>query len=141
MVAIKRLLVVFSLSAACGYNPSSRTETSSGQTPIPNNPKTSMIHAPELTLIVDAKYSLPMGYGAFWSVTVREVAQGTLPDRQFQLSLAEDPDHRHYGSRFNFRDEVGVKLRFYREPDRPAALTGFVAADGTTWSLIDVDAK
>jgi hypothetical protein len=99
----------------------------------------SMSTAAELTIVVDARYVIAMGYGVSWSATVRQVVEGTLPDRQIRLRLLENGDGHLYKGRFRGREEKGVKLRLRRLPKDDIATQGFNAADGTGWELIEID--
>lgn len=90
----------------------------------------------ELEIIVDAEYLRAMGYGHLWRATVREVVAGQLADPIVELRAFDDEDGEIYHGRLRARDaQRGVTLLLRRIAARPAALTGFVAADGTIWEL------
>ena len=96
-----------------------------------------------LTIVVDAKYEYPMGYGHVWNAKVRKVVDGTLTDRTVEVSLYPNADGRKYAGRFRSvrGDEKSVRLRLRRGAEMPAALEGFRTSDGTVWELIDVDGR
>lgn len=95
--------------------------------------------AEQLTIIADARYVIPMGYGNIWKATVRQVVAGTLIDDQIQLSLFNNSDGRLYNGHFRSGGEAtGVRLTFRRIAERPGALVGFVAKDGAIWELSEV---
>jgi len=94
---------------------------------------------PELEIVVDAKYAMSMGYGHAWKATVREVVTGTLADQQLNLLTLANASAKLYRGHFQKLDEQrGVKLRLHRVAQRPSALAGFVANDGTIWEIVDV---
>ena len=94
---------------------------------------------PELEIVVDANHAMAMGYGHAWKATVREVVTGELADPQLNLLTLANASGTFYHGRFQKLDEQhGVKLTFRRIPQRPAALAGFVAKDGTIWEIVDV---
>jgi hypothetical protein len=94
--------------------------------------------AEQLQIVVDANYLIAMGYGHVWSAKVRQVIAGTLPDRELQLSLSDNSGGKLYGGLFQDEPVVGAKLTLHKLDKRPAALIGFVAADGTIWKLDEV---
>ena len=67
----------------------------------------------------------------------REVGSGALADRALHLITFVDDDGAAYGGRFRtLTEQRGVTLTLHRLAARPAALAGFVAADGTIWELV-----
>lgn len=94
--------------------------------------------AEQLQIVVDASYIIGMGYGHIWKATVREVLAGTLPDREIKLSLLDNSSGTLYGGQFRSGKVDGARLTLRKIEERPAALVGFVAADGTIWQLADV---
>jgi hypothetical protein len=90
----------------------------------------------ELEIVIDAKYVRAMGYGHIWTATVRRVVGGELADPSVALRTFDDVDGDLYHGRFQARAEQReVTLTLRRVAERPAALAGFVAADGTIWQL------
>ncbi len=96
---------------------------------------------PDLTIVVDVRLAGGISYALLWKATVKRVVHGDLPDRAFELNLSPDPGGERYSGRFQSVAETSVKLRLRKLPEMPFALQGFVAADGTAWQLVDVDAK
>ncbi len=103
------------------------------------NTKVSDMTKPELEIVVDAKHAMAMGYGHAWKAAVREVVSGALADKEISLRTAVNREGTRYGGHFKaVEDQPGVRLTLKRIPARPAALVGFVAADGTIWEIVDV---
>ena len=125
-------LLVAALVIACNGDRS----TSRPPTPMPTPTSNSNWPKAELELELDVTHKLTMGYGHVWEATVRRVIKGQLPDRVFALSTSGSDI---YGGHFQCCGaERGVIVQFARIPERPAALTGFVAEDGTVWTIVDV---
>jgi hypothetical protein len=93
----------------------------------------------ELTIVVDARYLRPLGYGGVWRATVRAILEGELADRDLRLTVFNDLGGRMHAGRFQHDRETAVRLRLRSLPERPAALEGFVADDGTVWELVAVE--
>lgn len=91
----------------------------------------------KLEIVVDAKHLRAMGYGHIWRATVRDVVAGELADPTVDLRTFDDAGGDLYQGRFRAPDEQReVTLTLRRIAERPAALAGFVAADGTIWKLV-----
>jgi hypothetical protein len=73
-----------------------------------------------LTIVIDAEYLAPMGYGVTWKATVREVLIGSLSNRLFYLELFDNDSGRRYAGRFQTQAERSVTLRLRRLPELPA---------------------
>jgi hypothetical protein len=96
---------------------------------------------PQLTIIVDVRRGHGLSYCNLWNATVRSVVHGKLADRTLELRILPNPDGRLYAGRFRSMEEKSLKLRLRQLHEMPFGLEGFVAADGTIWQLVDVDAK
>ncbi len=118
-----------------------RDDRSSGRTYVEPHVSDGRVTMDQLTIVVDARYLTAMGYGNIWRATVREVAAGSLADPELQLALFGNDDGRLYGGRFRSdrTQERGVTLRLRRVPELPAGLEGFVAKDGSIWSIVGID--
>ncbi len=90
-----------------------------------------------LTLIVDARHNLPIGYGETWKCPVRSVVTGELADKEISLStIGPFGEGGMYGGYFeNFGTHEALEITFKRLGERPAALSGFAASDGTIWEI------
>ena len=88
----------------------------------------------ELQIVIDASYVVDVGFGRAWKATVRS---GALAQPAFKLTTFADVTGELYGGRFrDTTEQRGVTLTLQRVAKRPAALAGFVAADGTIWELV-----
>ena len=112
------LALIVSAALGCGTDRAPRTA------PPMSNPDS-------LTLVVDVSAPIPIGYGNAWHAEVRKVVAGALADPHVLLSAFET-ELPCCGP----HPQVEVTLR--RVPNRPAALAGFVAADGTIWEMVSV---
>jgi hypothetical protein len=123
MVAI---LCASALAVACTSESKPKSEGTSA-----------MSSAARLTLVVDLTYVIAMGYGHRWKGTVREVRGGTLADPTINLSLMGTD----YGGVLPCCDaKSGLVLEVEPIAKAPAALEGFVAADGTVYQLVSLRA-
>ena len=129
---VTRLAIIVALGAtACASDPGTTRPARS------QDSKVSDMTKPELEIVVDAKHAMAMGYGHGWKATVREVVAGELADQEIVLRTVVNREGTRYGGHFKtVDDERGVTLTLRRIPERPAALVGFVAADGTIWELV-----
>ncbi len=118
-------------AAACGTD-------GSRERPAPPRPSESpTMSTAELRIVVDATFVADLGYGLAWKATVREVGAGALADHAIHLTTFGDDDGATYGGHFRgAAEQRGVTLTFQRVAAQPAALAGFVAADGTIWELV-----
>jgi hypothetical protein len=111
------------LFASIGCSPQSKTED------------TGSAHSSEgLTLVIDAEPSIPIGYGHTWKCAVREVVDGELSDSEITISTYGTVDI--YDGYFHFTESYdALYVTFERLEERPAALSGFKAADGAIWRI------
>lgn len=88
----------------------------------------------ELTLIIDAEYNLPIGYGSTWKCPVRSVVAGELPDEEIGLRtrMNEAAYNGYFGE---ITDYKALEIDFERLPEMPGALSGFKAEDGSIWEI------
>jgi hypothetical protein len=118
--------------AACGPDNAVQHPSPPRDSESPNMP------TPALEIVVDATFVADVGYGLVWKATVRQVGAGALADQTLHLTTFGDPDGAQYHGHFRETTEQrGVKLTLHRVAKRPAALAGFVAADGTIWEIVD----
>lgn len=90
--------------------------------------------ASELTLVVDLRSAIPIGYGNSWHAEVTRVVSGSLADSTLRISaFGTDVYDGHF-----LRPEAGVEVTFRQLAARPAALSGFDASDGTVWEIVSV---
>lgn len=130
VIAIATLLTL----GSAGCSPQNKAEET------PNPPP-----GDSLTLIFDAEPGIPIGYGQTWKCTVREVVAGELSDTEITLSTfgtGTAATHKMYNGYFQsippFDSYYALEVIFERLDERPGALSGFKAADGTTWQITTV---
>lgn len=124
VIAIATLLTL----GSAGCSPQNNVEVT------PNPPP-----GDSLTLIIDAEPGIPIGYGQTWQCDVREVVEGELTDLRITLSTIGNASAELYNGYFGSIDSyTALEIAFERLDERPGALSGFKAADGTIWQITTV---
>jgi hypothetical protein len=92
-----------------------------------------------LVLLLDVTHGVDIGYGRIWRANVREVRRGSLADAVISLHTFDESAYN--GLLRCCEGERGLEITFRRVLERPAALVGFEASDGTIWSLREIRAR
>ncbi|MCP4229513.1 MAG: hypothetical protein GY771_05135 [bacterium] len=131
----KIVISMIVILSTAGCSPQNKTEEA-----VTLNP------ADSLTLVLDAKPGIPIGYGQTWKCVVREVVVGELSDTELTLStygsFGDTTDELYNGyfqSTPPFDSYNALEVDFERLDERPAALSGFKAADDTIWQITNVN--
>lgn len=127
MIARPHPLLALVVAAACNRDAAPPTATGSTMT---------TSSADRLVLVVDTTQPIEIGYGFQWRTAIRKVIQGALPDAEVWMSVhGADVYEGHFQC---CAAEQGIEVTLRRIPQRGAALSGFVAKDGTTWEIESV---
>lgn len=92
----------------------------------------------DLVLLLDAKYSLSIGYGHVFACEIKEVLVGELEDHTISLMVyAEGWAPECYNNYLiGFENYSDLVISFKALDERPAALSGFRDSNGNVWEII-----